>query len=613
MRGRLPFCQDIAGAGGSAGVLTRFLPVGAASLEMQSWLSPLVLIAIAGVGGGILAGGGPAGIAGAGAVGLLVTAGVLSVVTLSGRINDRRVVVPGLVGVGLCGAGLDWLADGQGYVVGYMALVGLALRTSRRVALLAGSPIVAAVAAEEAYDSTVPAATSLAVLSAYGFLFVISEFAAVSLGARQQAEALLAQEAAAGEAREREAVLAERSRLARDLHDVLAHSLSVLAVQLEAARVGQPPGPGLRDRRRAGHPHRAGDRRRPWHAGFRGRADGVPRRAGGPDERGQARGAGSPGHRAACLGIRRRGGVGRGSRRRWRRCRPAVGRLRLDQHGRASRAEGRPAARGSLRRRFRGPPVAARPPARAEADVMRAAVPDGVPGIPCASGPAGTVRVLVADDQKVVRDGLSLLLGLLPGIEVIGTAIDGTDAVRQAVTAGPDVVLMDLNMPNCDGIEATRRIVGQQSYIRVVVLTAFSDDDSVFAALQAGARGFLTKNASAGEILQAISAVCAGDAQLDPSVQRRLVEAVVSGGPLGGAGTPPPEAGPGYLAPDGLTQREVEVLTEIAAGLSNAEIAGKFRISGATVKTHINHLLTKTGMRDRAQLVGYAFRHGLAA
>ncbi len=237
MRGRLPFCQDIAGAGGSAGVLTRFLPVGAASLEMQSWLSPLVLIAIAGVGGGILAGGGPAGIAGAGAVGLLVTAGVLSVVTLSGRINDRRVVVPGLVGVGLCGAGLDWLADGQGYVVGYMALVGLALRTSRRVALLAGSPIVAAVAAEEAYDSTVPAATSLAVLSAYGFLFVISEFAAVSLGARQQAEALLAQEAAAGEAREREAVLAERSRLARDLHDVLAHSLSVLAVQLEAARL----------------------------------------------------------------------------------------------------------------------------------------------------------------------------------------------------------------------------------------------------------------------------------------------------------------------------------------------------------------------------------------
>ena len=223
----------------------------------------------------------------------------------------------------------------------------------------------------------------------------------------------------------------------------------------------------------------------------------------------------------------------------------------------------------------------------------------------------GTVRVLVADDQKVVRDGLCLLLGLLPGIEVIGTAIDGTDAVHQALTSVPDVVLMDLSMPNCDGVEATRRIVGQQSHVRVVVLTAFSDDDSVFAALQAGARGFLTKNASAGEILQAISAVCAGDAQLDPSVQRRLVEAVVSGGPLGG--TSPPDAGPEDLVWNGLTQREVEVLTEIAAGLSNAEISAKFRISGATVKTHINHLLTKTGMRDRAQLVGYAFRHGLAA
>ena len=237
MRARLPLFQEIGGSPGSAGVLTRFLPVGAASHEMQSWLSPLILIAIAGVGGGILAGGMPAGIAGAGAVGLLLVAAVLSVVSLSERINDRRVVVPGLVGVGLCGAGLDWLADGQGYVVGYMALVGLALRTSRRVTLIAGSPVVAAVAIGEAYESAVPAATSLAVLSAYGFLFVISEFAAVSLDGRQQAEALLAQEAAAGENREREAVLAERSRLARDLHDVLAHSLSVLAVQLEAARL----------------------------------------------------------------------------------------------------------------------------------------------------------------------------------------------------------------------------------------------------------------------------------------------------------------------------------------------------------------------------------------
>jgi DNA-binding NarL/FixJ family response regulator len=219
------------------------------------------------------------------------------------------------------------------------------------------------------------------------------------------------------------------------------------------------------------------------------------------------------------------------------------------------------------------------------------------------------MRVLVADDQKVVRDGLSLLLGMLPGVEVIGTAVDGTDAVRQATACLPDVVLMDLSMPNCDGVEATRLIAGQQPDVRVVVLTAFADDDSVFAALRAGARGYLTKNAGAGEILQALSAVCAGEAQLDPSVQRRLVEAVVSGLPPGGAGDSPAAAEP----PDGLTERELEVLTEIGAGLSNAEIAAKFRISGATVKSHINHLLAKTASRDRGQLVAYAFRHGLAA
>jgi DNA-binding NarL/FixJ family response regulator len=217
------------------------------------------------------------------------------------------------------------------------------------------------------------------------------------------------------------------------------------------------------------------------------------------------------------------------------------------------------------------------------------------------------VRVLVADDQKIVRDGLCLLLGMLPEIEVIGTAVDGADAVRQAMTAEPDIVLMDLHMPNCDGVEATRQIVRERPRVRVVVLTAYSDDDSVFAALRAGARGFLTKNAGASDIFRAVSAVCAGEAELDPSVQRRLVEAVARGAP-GTAG----EARAGAnLA--GLTEREVEVLAEIGAGLSNTEIAAKFRISTATVKTHVNHLLAKTGMRDRAQLVAYAFRQGLAA
>jgi DNA-binding NarL/FixJ family response regulator len=222
------------------------------------------------------------------------------------------------------------------------------------------------------------------------------------------------------------------------------------------------------------------------------------------------------------------------------------------------------------------------------------------------------LRVLVADDHRVARDGLTLLLGLLPGVEVIGTAVDGADAVRQAAATGPDVVLMDLSMPNGGGVQATREILRQQPGVRVVVLTAYSDDDSVFAALQAGARGFLTKNASAGEILRALSSVRAGDAQLDPSVQRRLVEAVLSGEPLGASGAQAEAAAPPDPALDGLTPREIEVLTEIAAGLSNAELAARFRISGATVKSHINHLLAKTGTRDRGQLVGYAFRHGLA-
>jgi DNA-binding NarL/FixJ family response regulator len=218
-----------------------------------------------------------------------------------------------------------------------------------------------------------------------------------------------------------------------------------------------------------------------------------------------------------------------------------------------------------------------------------------------------SLRVLVAGDHKAVRDGLRLMLGLL-GIEVPGAAAGGTDAARQAAAAVPGVVLMDLHLPDCDRVQVTRPIVRQPPHVRVMVLTGFSEDDPVFAALRAGARGLLTKNADAGEILQAMPAVRAGEAQLDISAQRRQAGAMVRGERPDVPGAPRADA-----APDGLTQREVEVLTEIAAGLSNAEIAGKFRISGATVKTHINHLLTKTAARDRGQLVAYAFRHGLAA
>ena len=215
------------------------------------------------------------------------------------------------------------------------------------------------------------------------------------------------------------------------------------------------------------------------------------------------------------------------------------------------------------------------------------------------------IRVLVADDQKVVRDGLAVLLGLLDGIEVVGTAVDGADAVRQALARDPDVVLMDLSMPTLDGVEAIRQLAERGSRTRVVVLTTYAEDDWVFRALQAGARGFLTKDAGAAEIEQAITTVAAGEAQLDPSVQRRLLEALAAGATLGVPGPPAPAP-----VDDGLTTREAEVLVEIAAGHSNAEIAGRLFVSEATVKTHVNHLLAKTGCRDRAALVGHAYRTG---
>jgi DNA-binding NarL/FixJ family response regulator len=224
-----------------------------------------------------------------------------------------------------------------------------------------------------------------------------------------------------------------------------------------------------------------------------------------------------------------------------------------------------------------------------------------------AAGQPAALRVLLADDQKVIRDGLSVLLGLLPGIEVVGTAVDGDDAVRQALDLVPDVVLMDLQMPRCGGVEATRRLALLEPRVSVVVLTTYSDNESVFAALRAGARGFLTKDAGAAEILEAVSVVSDGGAQLAPVVQRQLVEAIAVGDGLGAADAAR-DAGP---AAAGLTRRETEVLSQIGAGLSNGEIAEKFCLSDTTVKTHVNHLLAKTGLRNRAELVGHAFRLGL--
>jgi DNA-binding NarL/FixJ family response regulator len=211
----------------------------------------------------------------------------------------------------------------------------------------------------------------------------------------------------------------------------------------------------------------------------------------------------------------------------------------------------------------------------------------------------GVIRVLLADDQRVVREGLGTLLGLLDGIELVGTAADGDEAVRLAAELEPDVVLMDLRMPRTDGVEATRRLAERGPSPRVVVLTTYADDTSVLGALRAGARGYLTKDAGADDIRAAIEAVVRGEAALDPAVQHHVVAALSS---------PQPSA---PALPDGLTPREAEVLGLIAQGLTNGEIAAALVVSEATVKSHVNHLFAKAGVRDRAQAVTYAFRHGL--
>lgn len=213
------------------------------------------------------------------------------------------------------------------------------------------------------------------------------------------------------------------------------------------------------------------------------------------------------------------------------------------------------------------------------------------------------IRVLIADDQRVVRDGLTMLVGLIGGVEVVGTAGDGIEAVERAERERPDVVLMDLRMPGMEGAEATRHIRASLPDTQVLVLTTYADDQSLFPALRAGARGYLTKDASAEEIEQAIRALAAGRTHLDPAIQQRLVAAVLEAQPVAW----PPE----QPLPDDLSPREVEVLKLIAAGLSNTEIGVALFLSNATVKTHINRIFSKTGARDRAQAVRYAYQHGM--
>jgi len=209
-----------------------------------------------------------------------------------------------------------------------------------------------------------------------------------------------------------------------------------------------------------------------------------------------------------------------------------------------------------------------------------------------------TIRVAVADDQAIVRDGLVTLLGLLPDMEVVGEASDGEEAVALAVTAKPDVLLMDLRMPVLDGAAATARVAAEAPGTAVLVLTTYADDASIVGALRAGARGYLTKDAGRTELAAAVRAVASGQSTFAPEVGARLVGSLTAAAPA--------EADPaGALLTrfPSLTRREAEVLALVSDGLSNAEIAATLFVSVATVKTHINAIFAKLAVRDRAQAI----------
>jgi DNA-binding NarL/FixJ family response regulator len=235
-------------------------------------------------------------------------------------------------------------------------------------------------------------------------------------------------------------------------------------------------------------------------------------------------------------------------------------------------------------------------------------------------GSSAPLRVVIADDQASVREGLVVLLGGLPDIDVVGAAANGAQALELVAEHQPEAILLDLHMPVLDGIETTRRLTVEHPGVAVVVLTTYVDDTSVLDALRAGARSYLTKDADRTDIARALHAAVGGLTVFDPRVHATLLAATSAGtGPSASASSAAPEtaAHPGQHnrppePPDGLTQREVEILTLIAQGLTNPEIADRLFLSSHTVKTHINRIFAKTGSRDRVAAVAYAHHHGLA-
>jgi DNA-binding NarL/FixJ family response regulator len=211
------------------------------------------------------------------------------------------------------------------------------------------------------------------------------------------------------------------------------------------------------------------------------------------------------------------------------------------------------------------------------------------------------IRVLLADDQSLVRAGFAILVGSAPDLLVVGEAADGREAVALARQNRPDVVLMDIRMPGSDGLTATREIIAEAPAVKVLVLTTFEIDEYVFAALRAGASGFLGKGVEPGELQEAIRTVARGDALLSPAATRGLIARFLTGPVLDG----------GAARMEGLTEREREIMIMVAGGLTNDEIAERLRISPYTVKTHVNRAMTKLGAHDRAQLVMIAYESGL--
>ncbi|MFJ8093067.1 response regulator [Streptomyces griseofuscus] len=216
---------------------------------------------------------------------------------------------------------------------------------------------------------------------------------------------------------------------------------------------------------------------------------------------------------------------------------------------------------------------------------------------------AGPIRVLIADDQEMVRQGFTVLLNAQPGIEVVGQAVDGREAITKSAELSPDVVLMDIRMPELGGIQATEHIAVAQPAVKVLVLTTFDLDEYVYDALRAGASGFLLKDASADKLAEAVRVVAGGDALLAPGVTRRLIAEFsrLHGG----------RRSPQHRRVGDLTERETEVLALIAQGLSNAEIAGRLVVAEQTVKTHVGRILVKLGLRDRTQAAIFAYESGL--